>query len=170
MGIFRDHIDFRHPWPTIHLKTKSPLTRSWGDRPKCRARNKDQNWSLEIKIFYSGNSWLLCLVWIRDVYGHYNWFILRLKVFSLVWIHLHLVSKPTMSGLVVSYLGRVITEFGPHRPIEVEKIPSKQMGADMLTKHASIGVVRYNKKLLGMQWFLSTFFSITRLNFVLRFS
>ena len=37
------------------------------------------------------------------------------------------------------------------KEIEVEKIPSGQMGADMLTKHASVGVVRYNKKLLGMQ-------------------
>ena len=36
------------------------------------------------------------------------------------------------------------------KEIEVEKIPSEQMGADMLTKHASVGVVRYNKKLLGM--------------------
>ena len=32
----------------------------------------------------------------------------------------------------------------------LEKISAGQMGADMLTKHASVGVVRYNKKLLGM--------------------
>ena len=31
-----------------------------------------------------------------------------------------------------------------------EKILAGQMGADMLTKHASVGVVRYNKKLIGM--------------------
>ena len=31
-----------------------------------------------------------------------------------------------------------------------EKISAGQMGADMLTKHASVGVVRYNKKLIGM--------------------
>ena len=31
-----------------------------------------------------------------------------------------------------------------------EKISVGQMGADMLTKHASVGVVRYNKKLIGM--------------------
>ena len=37
------------------------------------------------------------------------------------------------------------------KEIEVEKIPSRQMGADMLTKHASVGVVCYNKKPLGMQ-------------------
>ena len=32
----------------------------------------------------------------------------------------------------------------------LEKISASQMGVDMLTKHASVGVVRYNKKLLGM--------------------
>ena len=32
----------------------------------------------------------------------------------------------------------------------LEKISARQMGADMLTKHASVGVVRYNKKLAGM--------------------
>lgn len=31
------------------------------------------------------------------------------------------------------------------------KVHSGEMGADMLTKHASVGVVRYNKKLLGME-------------------
>ena len=36
------------------------------------------------------------------------------------------------------------------KEIEVEKIPSRQMGADMMTKHASVGVIRYNKKLVGM--------------------
>ena len=30
------------------------------------------------------------------------------------------------------------------------KISARRMGADMLTKHASVGVVRYNKKLIGM--------------------
>ena len=30
------------------------------------------------------------------------------------------------------------------------KISAGQMGADMLTKHASVGVVRYNKKLIGV--------------------
>ena len=30
------------------------------------------------------------------------------------------------------------------------KISAGQMGADMMTKHASVGVVRYNKKLIGM--------------------
>ena len=32
----------------------------------------------------------------------------------------------------------------------LEKISAGQMGADMLTKHASVGMVRYNKELLGM--------------------
>ena len=32
----------------------------------------------------------------------------------------------------------------------LEKIFASQMGVDMLTKLASVGVVRYNKKLLGM--------------------
>ena len=32
----------------------------------------------------------------------------------------------------------------------LEKISAGQMGADMLTKHASVGVVRYNKKVIGM--------------------
>ena len=32
-----------------------------------------------------------------------------------------------------------------------EKISAGQMGADMLTKHASVGVVRYNKKLIGIK-------------------
>ena len=36
------------------------------------------------------------------------------------------------------------------KEISFEKISPGQMGADMLTKHASVGVVRYNKKLLGM--------------------
>ena len=31
-----------------------------------------------------------------------------------------------------------------------EKISVGQMGADTLTKHASVGVVRYNKNLIGM--------------------
>ena len=31
----------------------------------------------------------------------------------------------------------------------LEKIFASQMGAEKLTKHASVGVVRYNKKLLG---------------------
>ena len=30
------------------------------------------------------------------------------------------------------------------------EISAGQMGADMMTKHASAGVVRYNKKLIGM--------------------
>ena len=30
------------------------------------------------------------------------------------------------------------------------KISASQMGADMLTKHTNVGVVRHNKKLLGM--------------------
>ena len=30
------------------------------------------------------------------------------------------------------------------------KISAGQMRADMMTKHASVGVVRYNKKLIGM--------------------
>ena len=37
------------------------------------------------------------------------------------------------------------------KEIEVERVPSGQMGADMLTKHASVGVIRYNKKLVGIQ-------------------
>ena len=36
------------------------------------------------------------------------------------------------------------------KEIEVEKIPSGQMGADMMTKNASFGVLRYNKKVVGM--------------------
>ena len=31
-----------------------------------------------------------------------------------------------------------------------EKVAGSEMGADMLTKQASVGVVRYNKKQLGM--------------------
>ena len=31
-----------------------------------------------------------------------------------------------------------------------EKISASQMGAERLTKHASVGVVQYNKKLIGM--------------------
>ena len=30
------------------------------------------------------------------------------------------------------------------------KISARRMGADMMTKHASVGVVRYHKKLIGM--------------------
>ena len=36
------------------------------------------------------------------------------------------------------------------KEIKVERVPSGQMGADMLTKHAFVEVVRYNKKLVGM--------------------
>ena len=36
------------------------------------------------------------------------------------------------------------------RELVFEKISAGQMGAIMLTKHASGGVVRYNKKLIGM--------------------
>ena len=36
------------------------------------------------------------------------------------------------------------------RELVFEKISAGQMGADMLTKHASVGVVCYNKKLIGM--------------------
>ena len=36
------------------------------------------------------------------------------------------------------------------KEIEVDKIPSCKMGADMMTKNASVGVVRYNKKLVWM--------------------
>ena len=35
------------------------------------------------------------------------------------------------------------------KEIKVERVPSRQMGADMLTKHASVGVVRYNKETGG---------------------
>ena len=36
------------------------------------------------------------------------------------------------------------------KDITMEKCPANQMGADMLTKHASVAVLRYSKKLLGM--------------------
>ena len=36
-----------------------------------------------------------------------------------------------------------------HNPVYHAK--TKQMGADMLTKHAAVGVVRYNKKLIGLE-------------------
>lgn len=36
------------------------------------------------------------------------------------------------------------------KEVAFEKITSGQMGADMLTKHAAVGVVRYNKKLIGL--------------------
>ena len=36
------------------------------------------------------------------------------------------------------------------KEIEVEKIPLGHMGAKMMTKHACVGVIRYNKKLVGM--------------------
>ena len=39
------------------------------------------------------------------------------------------------------------------KEIEVKKIPSGHMGADMI-KHASVGVIRYNKKLVGMMCLL----------------
>ena len=32
----------------------------------------------------------------------------------------------------------------------LEKITARQMGADMLTKNASVGIIRYNNKILGM--------------------
>ena len=41
---------------------------------------------------------------------------------------------------------RVLNE----KELTVEKCSPAQMGAYMLTKHASVGVIRYNKKLLGM--------------------
>ena len=36
------------------------------------------------------------------------------------------------------------------KEMAIVKISASRMGADMLTKHASVGVVRHNKKLLGM--------------------
>ena len=36
------------------------------------------------------------------------------------------------------------------KEVTFEKITSGQMGADMLTKHAAVGAVRYNKKLIGL--------------------
>ena len=39
------------------------------------------------------------------------------------------------------------------KDMTVEKCSANQMGADMLTKHANVAVVRYNKKLLGMFYF-----------------
>ena len=36
------------------------------------------------------------------------------------------------------------------KEVTFEKITSGQMGAHMLTKHATVGVVRYNKKLIGL--------------------
>ena len=36
------------------------------------------------------------------------------------------------------------------KEMTLEKILAGQMGADMLTKHASVGVVQNNEKLLGM--------------------
>ena len=36
------------------------------------------------------------------------------------------------------------------KELTVEKCSAAQMGADMLTKHASVGVIRYNRKILGM--------------------
>ena len=36
------------------------------------------------------------------------------------------------------------------KEMSVEKCSASQMGADMLTKHASVAIVRYNRKLLGM--------------------
>ena len=36
------------------------------------------------------------------------------------------------------------------KEITIEKCPANQMGADMLTKHASVALIRYNKKLLGI--------------------
>ena len=36
------------------------------------------------------------------------------------------------------------------KELAFDKISAEQMGPDMLTKHASVGVVRYNKKLIGM--------------------
>ena len=41
---------------------------------------------------------------------------------------------------------RVLNE----KELTVEKCSEAQMGADMLTKHASVGIIRYNKKILGM--------------------
>ena len=41
---------------------------------------------------------------------------------------------------------RVLNE----KELTVEKCFATQMGADMLTKHASVGIIRYNKKILGM--------------------
>ena len=35
------------------------------------------------------------------------------------------------------------------KDVTFEKITSGQMGADMLTKHATVGVVRYTRSLLG---------------------
>lgn len=36
------------------------------------------------------------------------------------------------------------------KELVLNKVSSRQMGVDMLTKHASVGVVQCNEKLLGM--------------------
>ena len=36
------------------------------------------------------------------------------------------------------------------KELTVDKCSAAQMGADMLTKHASVGVIRYNRKISGI--------------------
>ena len=36
------------------------------------------------------------------------------------------------------------------KEVEFEKVTAGQMGVDMMTKQAGVGVVRHNKKLIGM--------------------
>ena len=66
---------------------------------------------------------------------------------------LDLVNNPVYHGRSRQVLAKyhfVRDRVHSEKEMVLEKISAGQMGADMLTKHASVGVVRYNKKLAGM--------------------
>ena len=61
----------------------------------------------------------------------------------------NLVHHPKSKQIIARYhfiRDRVHNE----KELTVEKCSAAQMGADMLTKHASVGAIRYNRKILGM--------------------
>ena len=57
------------------------------------------------------------------------------------------------------------------KDLTVEKCSAPQMGADMLTKHASVGVIRYNRKILSIECFsaLQFCFVFSAFSFMFRY-
>lgn len=66
---------------------------------------------------------------------------------------LDIVNNPVYHGRTKQLLARyhfIRDKVHNEKKMVFEKVSAGLMGADMLTKHVSVGVVRFNKKLLGM--------------------
>lgn len=74
---------------------------------------------------------------------------------SLPWIWSIFLSTIPQANTLKFAITLSRTSVFVDKEIGGEKIPSEQTRVDMLTKHASMGVVQYNKKLVGMTQFIS---------------